>query len=385
MSVLKFAAKNSMRHPLRTGLTIFGLAIAIVSFTVIQTSIDAWYAGAAASSPNRLVTRHAVSLVFSMPVAYADRIAKVDGVKQVAVSGWFGGIYVDKSNFFANFAVSHENFFDLYPEFIIPPDQLQTFKSERNAVIVGRKLADRFGWSVGDRVQLAGSIYPGTWDFVIRGIYTGAKANTDENQWMHRWDFVDEQLRQTMAGRAGQAGTFIIQIHDPSRSAEICKAIDDLFANSSAETKTETEEAFQLSFVEMGKAIIVGLEIVSYMVIGIILLVLANTMAMTTRERVSEYAVLKTLGFQSFHVAGLIFSESLFLAISGGLLGIALAFPVCSLVAIPMSTFFPIFEVSTMTLIWGLIFALIVGFIAGLFPASKAIRTPIVDGLRIID
>lgn len=385
MSVLKFAAKNTLRHPLRTGLTILGLAIAIVSFTVIQTSIDAWYAGAAASSPNRLVTRHAVSLVFTMPLAYMERIAKVDGVKQVAVAGWFGGIYIDKSNFFANFAVSHENFFDLYPEYLLQPEQLQSFKSERNAVIVGRKLADRFGWSVGDQVQLAGSIYPGTWDFVIRGIYTGAKAGTDENQWFHRWDLVDEQLRQTMPGRAGQISTYFIQIHDPARSAEVCKAIDDLFANSSAETKTETEEAFQLSFVEMGKAIIVGLEIVSYLVIGIILLVLANTMAMTTRERVSEYAVLKTLGFQSFHVAGLIFGESLFLALSGGLLGIALSFPICALVAIPMSTFFPIFQVSSITIIWGLVFALIVGFTAGVFPASKAIRTKIVDGLRIID
>jgi putative ABC transport system permease protein len=385
MSVIKFAAKNTLRHPLRTGLTILGLAIAIVSFTVIQTSIDAWHAGAAASSPDRLVTRHAVSLVFSMPVAYADRIAKIDGVKQVAVSSWFGGVYVDKSNFFANFAVSHENFFDLYPEFVIPPNQLQTFKSERNAVIVGRKLADRFGWSVGDQVQLAGSIFQGTWDFVIRGIYTGAKASTDENQWMHRWDLVDEQLKQTMPGRAGNVGTFIVQIQDPTRSAEICKAIDDLFANSAAETKTETEEAFQLSFVEMGKAIIVGLEIVSYLVIGIILLVLANTMAMTTRERVSEYAVLKTLGFQSFHVAGLIFGESLFLAVSGGLLGIILAFPICSLVAIPMSTFFPIFNISTVTLVWGISFSLLVGLVAGAFPASKALRTPIVDGLRIID
>ena len=352
MSVFKFAAKNTLRHPLRTGLTILGLAIAIVSFTVIQTSIDAWHAGAEASSPDRLVTRHAVSLVFSMPVAYADRIAKIEGVKQVAVSCWFGGIYVDKSNFFANFAVSHNNFFDLYPELVVPPEQMEQFKSERNAVIVGRKLADRFGWKIGDQVQLAGTIYPGTWDFVIRGIYTGAKATTDEGQWFQRWDLVDEQLRQTMPGRAGNVSTLFIQIHDPTRSAEICKTIDDQFANSAAETKTETEEAFQLSFVEMGKSIIVGLEIISYLVIGIILLVLANTMAMTTRERVSEYAVLKTLGFTSFHVAGLIFGESLFLALCGGVLGVALAFPVNSLVAIPMSNFFPVFHVSTMTITW---------------------------------
>ena len=385
MTVLSLIARNSSRHRLRTSLTVLGLAIAVMAFAVIRTSIDAWYAGAEASSPNRLITRNAISLIFPLPLAYKDKILKVEGVNGISHWQWFGGLYVDASNFFANFAVEHESFLEINPEYVLTEQARNDFLTQRNSAIIGLRLADRFGWKVGDAVTLIGTIYPGEWDFVIRGIYTGAKENTDENQFFFRWDYLDERMRVEMPGRDGQVGTFQTRIDNPEDAAKISAEIDALFDNSLAETKTETEEAFNLSFVAMASSIITGLRIVSYLVIGIILLVLANTMAMTARERVSEYAMMKTLGFRAPHIIGLIVGESFFIAILGGVLGIALTFPIAELLHVGMRAFFPIFKVSMLTLMLAGASSLIVGFLAAIFPTLKAVRTPIVDGLRIVD
>ncbi len=385
MKVLKLVSKNATRHLLRTFLTVLGLAIAVMAFAIIRTSIDAWYAGANASSPNRLVVTNNISLVFPLPLAYKEKIVQLDGVTGLSWAQWFGGTYVDPKNFFAQFAIDGESYLRLYSEYIIPPDQKETFLKERNAVIVGRALADRFGWSVGDPVTLIGTIYPGEWDFVIRGIYTGQEETTDESQWFMRYEYLDERMKVEMPGRAGQVGSFIVRIADPSRAARMSASIDSLFVNSLAETKTQTEEAFQLSFVAMASSIVTGLRIVSFMVIGIILLVLANTMAMTARERVSEYAVMKTLGFRPIHILGLIFGESLVIAGIGGLLGIILTFPISNLLAVVIKDYFPIFKLEIGTLVFGMIASIAVGIIAAVFPALKAVRTNIVDGLRIVD
>ncbi len=386
MKLLKLIFRNTGRHKLRSSLTILGLAIAVMAFSVIRYSIDAWYSGVAASSPNRLITRNAISIIFTLPLSYRDKIARIDGVTGVSWAQWFGGIYVDAKNFFPQIAVDKDTFFDMYPEYIVPTDEMKAFLSERNAALVGRKLADRFGWSVGDPIRLTGTIYPGEWDFVIRGIYTGAKETTDETQWFFRYDYLDERMRKETPVRAGQVGWFIIWINDPSQAAIISEKIDRLFDNSMAETKTETEEAFNLSFVSMASSIIIGLRIISILVIGIILLVLANTMAMTARERVPEYAVMKTLGFRPVHIVGLIFGESLFIAILGGLLGIVITlFPVMPLVRTALGHFFPTFPLSVVTLILGMSSAIVVGFLAAVFPTFKAVKTPIVDGLRVID
>jgi putative ABC transport system permease protein len=370
---------------LRTALTILGLAIAVMAFAVIRTAIDAWYAGANASSPNRLVVTNNISLVFPLPLAYREKLSQLDGVTGLSWAQWFGGTYVDPKNFFPQFAIDPETYLELYPEYLIPPGQKESFLKERNAVIVGRALADRFGWSVGDPIRLIGTIFPGEWDFVIRGIYTGETETTDESQWFMRYDYLDERMKIEAPPRAGQVGSFIIQIKDPLRAARMSATIDSLFVNSLAETKTQTEEAFQLSFVAMASSIVTGLRIVSFMVIGIILLVLANTMAMTARERISEYAVMKTLGFRPIHILGLIFGESLVIAGSGGLLGVIITFPINSLLAVQIKDYFPIFKLDIMTLVFGLVASLAVGFVAAVFPALKAVRTPIVDGLRIID
>ncbi|MEW6411538.1 MAG: FtsX-like permease family protein [Candidatus Zixiibacteriota bacterium] len=384
MKVLKLVSRNTTRHLLRSFLTVLGLAIAVMAFAVIRTAIDAWYAGANASSPNRLVITNSISLVFPLPLAYKEKIAQVDGVTGLSWAQWFGGTYVDPKNFFPQFAID-DSYLDLYPEYIIPPEQKQAYLEERSAVIVGRALADRFGWTVGDPVRLTGTIFPGDWDFIIRGIYTGREETTDESQWFMHFEYLDERMRIEMPPRAGQVGSFIVRIADPNQAAEMSARIDGLFANSLAETKTQTERAFQLSFVSMASSIVTGLRIISFMVIGIILLVLANTMAMTARERVSEYALMKTLGFRPVHILGLIFGESLFIAAMGGLLGLIITFPIKNLLAMAVKDFFPVLRLDPMTMLFGLFASLVVGLIAAIFPALKAVRTPIVDGLRIIE
>ena len=254
MKVLKLVSRNTFRHPLRTGLTILGLTIAVMAFAVIRTTVSSWYAASQAASPNRLITRHAVSLVFTLPIAYEDKIAKIEGVTGISHAMWFGGIYVDPKNFFPQFAVDGETYLDLYPEYIIQPEQMEDFLKQKNAVIIGQRLADRFGWSLGDQVRLTGTIFPGDWDFVIRGIYRGAEEITDETIWHMRYDYLDERMRAEAPGRAGQVGSFVVQIADPSQSAAISQQIDALFKNSSAETLTETEESFMLSFVSMASS-----------------------------------------------------------------------------------------------------------------------------------
>lgn len=385
MKVLKLVRKNAFRRKLRTFLTILGLALAVMAFGLIRTFIHAWYSGTRAAAPDRLITRHAVSIIFELPLAYKEQLMKIDGVVDVTHATWFGGYYVDPGNFFANFAVDHTNYFDIYPEMIVPPDQFADFQAERNAAIVGQGLADRFGWQVGEKVTLIGTIYPGNWDFIIRGIYHGRDDSTDETIFVFRFDYLDETLKVQSPGRAGQTGWYALKIDDPSHAAAICKAVDSRFDNSWAETRTETEKEFQMSFIQMSSVIILGLQIISFLIIGVILLVLVNTMAMTARERVSEYAFMRTMGFRGYHLAGLILGESLLIACIGGLAGIGLLIVVASGVGVALSQFFPGFKPDDVTILLSFGTAVAVGLLAAAFPIHRALNIKIVDGLRVID
>lgn len=382
MKILKLAVKNAGRHKLRTGLTIVGLAVAVMAFGLIRTVIDAWYAGAEASAPDRLVSRNAVNIIFPLPLSYKEQIAKVPGVEKITYAHWMGAYYVDPKQFFANFAVDHNTFLDLFPENILDSASLAKFKAERTAAICGQILADRFGWKVGDRVRLIGTIYAGNWDLTLVGIYKGRDKTTDESAFFMRWDYLDENLRATVSSRAGYVGWYTFKISNPNDAARISAVVDSMFKNSLAETLTETERAFQLSFVAMSGTIIKSLQIVSYLIIGIILLVLTNTMAMAARERISEYAVMKTLGFRPKHLIGLITGESLFIGIFGGILGMLLVFPMAGGFGEAMKYFFPVFGVKPQTLLLAGIFSLAVGLLASIFPVVRAVRISIVDGLR---
>ncbi|NLI82123.1 MAG: ABC transporter permease [Deltaproteobacteria bacterium] len=384
MELIKLILRNTGRHRLRTVLTILGMAVAILAFCLLRTVVDAWYAGVAGASPNRLVTRNAVSLVFTLPISYKQKILQVPGVNKVSYANWFAGIYVDEKQFFPRIAVGAENFFDLFPEFIIDPDQLRTFKGQRNACIAGRKLIEKYGWKLGDTIPLTGNIYPGEWRFVLRGVYRGAAKTTDETQFFFRWDYLDESLRKTSPFRSGQAGWYVVQIENPMESQTISQTIDALFKNSSAETLTETEKAFQLGFVAMTDAIVIAIRVVSVVVIGVILMVLANTMAMSARDRMSEYAVLKTLGFGNTFLFVIIAGESVTIALCGGVLGMLLAFPTASVFSRELGTLLPIFHISGTTLFLGSAVTVGIGLLSALFPAWRATRVRIAEALRHI-
>jgi putative ABC transport system permease protein len=384
MQFLKLVLRNSLRHKLRTGLTVLGLVVAILAFGLLQTVVDAWYAGAESAAPNRLVTRNAISLTFSMPLHYRDKIRGVDGVRTVGAANWFGGIYQDPKNFFPQFAIDPAPYFAMYPEYRVNDGELHAFLRDRKGAVIGRKLATTYGFKLGDTIPLQGTIYPGTWSFTVRAIYDGAEAKTDTSQMFFHWDYVNETVKAKTPRRADQVGVFVVQIDDPARSAEVSRAIDRQFVNSLAETLTETEKAFQLGFVAMTEAIVVAIRIVSFVVIFIILAVMANTMAMTARERLAEYATLKALGFGPGYVARLVFGESVAIAVIGAALGIAATFPVSAAFGAKMGTLFPVFEVSGATVALQIGCALVVGVAAALLPGRRAARVKIVDGLRAI-
>jgi putative ABC transport system permease protein len=380
MFLLKLIFKNAFRHRLRTLLTVVGLTIAVLAFGLLQTVVDAWYAGAEAASATRLVTRSAISLTFFMPVSYEHRIRSVDGVTNVARSNWFGGIYQEPKNFFPQFAVS-DNYFDLYPEFIIPPDQRIAWQRDRKGAIVGRQLADQYGFKIGDVLPIRGTIYAGTWEFIVRGIFDGSDSTKVTRQMMFHWDYLNETVRKSSPRRADFAGVFVIGIDSMDNAAAVSRNVDAMFSNSLAETLTETEQAFQLGFVAMSDQIIAAIRIVSYVVIVIIMAVMANTMAMSARERVGEYATLKTLGFGPAFLAFLIVGEALVISAIGGGLGILLTAPSAALFK-QAAGIFPVFSVSTETLVLQLVCALIVALASSAVPAVRAARVRIVDGLR---
>lgn len=385
MRIIKLILRNVLRHKLRSVLTVVGIAIAVMFFGVLRTVVDAWYAGVDASANNRVITRHAVSFIFPLPYAYMDQIARIPGVTGVTHATWFQGIYIDQNQFFARMAIDPETYLDAYPEFIVDKTELENFKKERNACILGEKIAKQYNLKVGDVMPIEGDIYPGKWEFVIKAIYKPRDEKTDATQMLFHWKYVDERLRQEQPNRAGNVGWYVITISDPSKSAQVTTAIDALFKNSRAETKSETEAAFQQSFVSMSGAIITGMNFISFVIIGVILLVLGNTMVMTARERTREYAVLKTLGFTKGHLIGLIGGESMVISVIGGILGLFLTFPMVQGIAanIP-SGMFPIFDVKPMTIVFACLSAILVGITAALFPVFRVNTMKIVDGLRQI-
>ncbi|MFQ5713506.1 MAG: ABC transporter permease [Candidatus Scalinduaceae bacterium] len=382
--IFKILFRNAFRHKLRTFLTVCGMAVAILAFGLLRTVIDAWYIGVEASSATRLITRNSISLVFRLPLSYRDKIRRIEGVKIVSYGNWFGGYYIDKKNFFANFAVEPRSYLELYPEYVIPDDQRGKFISDRKGCLVGRKLAEQFGWSVGDTITLTGTIFPGKWDFLLCGIYDGWDKNIDETLFFFHWDYLNESLKKNQPVSADHVGFYIIGIENPYTAARTADSIDRTFKNSLAETLTETEKAFQMGFVTMSEAIIKAVQLVSLVVIFIILAVVANTMGMSVRERIGEYAVFKTLGFHAWQITLLIIGESMVITAFGGVMGILLTFPAAMGFSEAVGRFFPVFNITWETMYLDLTVTVIVGFVAGIFPAFRASTVRIAEGLRRI-
>ena len=393
MRFVPYVFKHLRRSWLRTLSTMMGMALCIFLICVLQTVLDAMGRSIDATRPDRIATRHAVSLVFNMPLAYRARIQAVPGVRRVTPMVFFGGLFgssqQDFANFFANFAVEPETYFPMYPEYAVPPEQMDAFMRDRRGAIVGRALANKYGWTAGSTFQLESFIPPyrvgRPFEFVVRGIFDANEAlypGTNEMQMFFQYRYLNEATRQ----RVG-VGMFMVQVEDPEQAATVGKLIDDTFENSDVQTKTESEAAFVEGFAALAGNLVGLLNTIGLAVAFTVLLVTANTMSMAVRERRTEIAVLKTLGFSSGRVMGLILIEALILAAGAGLLGTWLASLLVSNVQnipglgallgqFPSLQLSPLLAGTTMALSLGL------GLVAGLIPAWNAYRARIVETLR---
>ncbi len=385
--LLTLLFRNGLTNKLRTSLTVVVIAVAVSSFGLLQTAVRSYYLGVEASAPDRLVTRHSVSLMFSLPLSYREQIARLPGVEAVASGNWFGGYYREPQQFFAQFAVN-DTYLDLYPEFLLTPEEKKAFLSERQACVIGEKLARRYGWKVGDRIAITGTIFPGSWEFVVRGIYRGRDRVTDTTSMFFRWEYLNEWVKANYR-QQDRVGWYVIRIADPAGAARISKAVDAAYADSTAQTLTETEQAFQMSFVSMAGTIVVAIEVISFIVVVIVLLVMANTMMMCARERIAQYGVMKTVGFRAPQLMGVITGEAMVIALAGAALGVAIAYPMISMfgafLEMNMGAFFPVFELHVVTVAQAVALCVLCGLLAAAFPLLAAVRTPIAVALRKVN
>ena len=376
MKFLPLLFANLSRKKIRTTLTVGSFAVALFLYGVLAVVRGAFHQGVEVAGTDRLVVINKVSIIQPLPLSYRDRLLRIPGVKQVTYSNWFGGVYQDEKNFFPQFAVDVENQRKMFPEFIIPDDQWQAFVEDRQGAVVGESLAQRFGWKLGDRVPLMGTIFPGTWEFNIRGIYRGSRIQDDTTQFWFQWDYLEERVAQK-----GHVGWYTVRVANPDLAVQVAKAIDTEFANSPFETKTDTEKAFAASFVkQMGNIEFLILSI-GGVVFFTLLLVTGNTMAISVRERVGELAILKAMGFSDLFVLRMVLQESLVLALIGGILGVALA-KLFTLSGDPTHGILPYFYLPLPAMLSGMGAALLVGAVAGILPALSAMRLRVVDAIR---
>lgn len=379
MKYLNYIASHLWRHKRRSFLTISSIAIALFLFCTLRTVMTSFDSALRASADTRLVVRHAASLVFPLPLAYRDRLTQIEGVTGVSYGNWFGGIYQDPKNQFAQFAVEVPTFLKLFPEIELSEDQRAAWLAERTSCIVGATLAAKYGWKLGDTVPIKGTIYPGEYRFAIRGIYKGKTADIDENTLFFNWDYLNEAMP---AGRKDWIGIYWIEIPNGDMAAAVSARIDALYANSSQPTKTETEKAFQASFISMMGNVSLLLTILGSAILFAILLVTINTMMMAARERTTEIAVLKTLGFTDALVLRLVGGEAILVSLLGGLVGCGAAWVCFQRVDFTAGGMFPNFTVMPSTVGWGILLALAMGLVSGLVPALQAGRLRIANALR---
>jgi putative ABC transport system permease protein len=374
---LPLLVANLTRKKIRTALTLGSFVVALFLFGLLVTIRGAFNQGVAAAGVDRLIVMSKVSLIQPLPIAYRDRLARVPGIKQVTWASWFGGVYQDEKNFFAQFAIDREHYRQMFPEFVIPDDQWQAFLADREGCIVGEALAERFKWGVGDRIPLKGTFFSGMWEFNIRGIYRGSRPQDDTTQFWFRWDYLDERR----SFQKGFVGWYTVRIANPDDTVGAIKAIDEGFANSPWETKTDTEKEFAASWVKQMGNIELLLLSIGGIVFFTLLLVTGNTMAIAVRERLRELAVLKAVGFSDGFVLVLILAETIVVATVGGGTGLALA-KLFTLRGDPTGGLLPFFYLPLNVIALGLALAMVVGLLAGILPALSAMRLRVVDALR---
>jgi len=379
MKYLPLLLGNLMRRKARTILTVGSFAVALFLFGLLFTIRAAFNQGIEAAGSDRLVVINKVSLIQPLPLAYRDRILRTPGVKEATYANWFGGVYQDEKNFFAQFAVGHETWRQMYPEFRLTEKEWADFAANRTACIAGEVTARRFGWKVGDRIPIRGVIYPGAWEFDLVGIYKGSKPQDDTSQFWFRWDYLQEK---GPAWSKGYVGWYVARMNAGEDMAALANRIDEGFANSTWETRTQSEQMFMASFVKQMGNIEFLMVTIGSVVFFTLLLVTGNSMAMSVRERTGELAVLKAVGFGDTFVLTLVMVESLVIAAIGGGLGILAAKAFTVIVGDPTQGLLPVFYLSTVGIVSGLAATVLVGVAAGLLPALSAMRLQVVQAFR---
>ena len=380
MKYLPLIWRNLLRRKVRTIFTLASVFIAFVLYSFLMVVQTAFSMGVDMAGADRLMTMHKTGLIQLLPIAYQQPIRSTQGVANVSHASWFGGTYQDKANQFAVIAVG-ANYFELYPEAKIPEEQIKTWLADRQGAIVGRSSAEKYGWKIGDKVPIQATIWQPkqgqTWFFNVDGIYDGER-DFDKTNFFFHYEYLDENRR----GAYGQVGWYVVKIDDPSHSAEIASRLDGQFINSSAETKTSTEKAFLQGFVnQVGNIKAMIIAVLTAVLFTLFLLVLANTMAQAVRERTSELAVLKTLGFSNTLILSLVLAESTLLAIIGGSLGLGVTYFVVERGSFN-NALLPVFIMRNRDVVIGLLLCCALGIVAGSLPALTAMRLRITDALR---
>ena len=372
---------NLFRKKIRLILTIGSFAVALFLFSFLAVVKGAFGRGADIAGADRLVIINRISIIQPLPLSYRDKILRIPGVKAITHNNWFGGVYQDEKNFFPQFAIDVENQRTVLPELKVPDDQWANFVKDRQGAIAGAKTAARFGWKIGDRIPIKTTIFGGanTWEFNLDGIYHSTTVGGDESQFWFQWDAFEEGVPKTFKDNVGW---YVLKLDSPDDAVRVSKAIDDMFANSSFETKTETESAFAAGWVKQFGNIEFLILTIGAVVFFTLLLVTGNTMAISVRERIGELAVLKAIGFSDRSVLFFVLAESLTISLVGGLIGLGLAALAIPVLAAALNGLLPTLILSPAILSVGLGTALLVGVISGLLPGIGAMRMRVVNALR---
>jgi putative ABC transport system permease protein len=385
MTLTGLALRNLGRNKFRVILTALGVAIAIVAFLLLRTVIWAWASASDWAAKDRVVTRHKVTFVMSLPKRYVEDVRNAPHVKQVTWANWFGGKDPKHdTEFFAALAVDPATYFVVYDEMKVPPDQMDTFLHDKQGAIVGDVLAKKMGWKVGDKVILQSGIYPGDWQMNIDGIYLASARSVDRSTFVFHWDYVNDALSPE---RRDNVGWIVSRVDEPGRVADIGVALDKQFEDRETPTLSQDERSFSASFLAMFSSILQAMDIMSAVILVIMMLILGNTIAMGVRERTSEYGVLRAIGFLPKHIVIWIVGESFFLGLLGGLWGLLLAWPLINLgfsrfIEENMGGFFPYFRLETANMVLGLALATLLGVAASTIPAWRASKIRVVDAVR---
>ncbi len=371
---------NLLRKKTRLILTIGSFAVALFLFAFLGVVRDAFGRGADVAGADRLVVINRTSIINPIPLSYRDQILRIPGVKSVTHNNWFGGVYQDEKNFFPQFVIDPDNQREVFPEFQVPEDQWNAFLRDREGAVVGARTMNRFHWKIGDRIPIKTTLYGGgSWEFNIVGVYHGKVPQDDETQFWFRWDYFEERVPERIKGLVGW---YVLRVENPDESPRIAKAIDEQFANSPYETKTQTESAFAASWVKQFGNIQFLIVTIGSVVFFTLLLVTGNTMAISVRERTAELAVLKAIGFSDRSVLLFVLGESVVIALIGGMVGLLLAMLAIPVLAQAMSGMLPPLLLSPGLIAFGLGTAVVVGIVSGVLPGIGAMRMRVVNALR---